>query len=245
MTLASRLSYAARHTVLATMVLFLFSPALVRSQEILIEQDVMADTIEDSFGPNRQQYAHVFLSLGSIALGDRNSAANKLFDQQTEFGFGIRYKRKLTDWLDIGADLQYQRIKLSIAQNPGKSFPDTNIYHRQDLRRGTIPASLFFRINYGRRGDYIAKFVDLGAYAELRVMERTVRWENTMSDTYRKVIEHGMDFSEQFLYGIYLRAGWNKYSLICRYRLSPLMSTSSGIGDLVPLTLGFQFGFHK
>ena len=72
-----------------------------------------------------------------------------------------------------------------------------------------------------------------------------MNWEESNLPGTRKVVHSGTEFTESWDWGLFMRVGWNKYNLVCRYRMSPLLTEGNGIPDMVPLTLGLQLGLHK
>ncbi len=219
--------------------------AAANAQSVLMEEKV--DFYEDlpERGPNRKHYTHGYGSWGVLFGSAENSyiRTNPLFSHY--FNLGVRYKRKLSNVYSLGYELEAGSHIFRLAEDEGRSFPDTIHFDKEKVNLYTLGLGLYNRFNFGRRGDYIGNFIDLGVYGEWNFASRYFYKNKYGNDQSRKLSIYNPGYVNTFNYGAFVRAGYNRYVLFARYRLSEIIDTEKGFNDLPPFSVGIQVGFHK
>ena len=223
------------------LIAFLLITTQAFAQEILLEQDVTADSVRPSRGPNLKNFTHFYAGLGFPVFTNEEVTYTE-FGTSTDVNFGLRYKRKFTNTLAAGADLCVAASSYKIKQDNMKSVPDTIANEKEKIRIGVVSPSVFLRLNIGKRGNYVGNFLDLGAYGgwNIRKMHITVN-HNDLDERIRVQTSH-LDYVETFTYGLLARAGINRYVVTARYRISDIFKPSYSFPELPRLTVGVEIG---
>jgi hypothetical protein len=211
-----------------------------------MERVVARDTAEGTKGPNLKKYKHWFVNLG-FAVPHSNNHYVK-YGLSHEIGFGYRTKRKLGEHYALGMDLAYQYRNYNVKNLVGFPGVDSlNVTKERYVQRG-FQFDLYQRINYGKRGNFLGKYIDLVVWGELPFWNfHSYRFSTPESQKMfgknGKITLRNFDWDERFLYGVQLRIGFNKNIFYGNYRLSQLFTTASGLPQLSPIVVGFQRGF--
>lgn len=216
------------------------------SQGPQMERIVARDTAEGSKGPNLKKYRHWFMSVGFLLPHSNNHFVK--FGLSHEIGFGYRTKRKLGEHYALGLDIAYQYRNYNVrnlVKFPG--VDSLNVSKERYVQRG-IQFDLYQRINYGRRGNFLGKYIDLVVWGELPFWNlNSFRFSTPESQKMYgkngKIVLRNFDWDETFLYGVQLRIGFNKNIFYGNYRVSQLFTTASGLPQLSPIVVGFQRAF--
>lgn len=213
---------------------------VVSSQTILLEEDVYQDTLESSFGPNRKHYVHSFTNIGVI-IGPSSEQLKEF--QSNEFITGVRYKYKLSKYYSLGVNFMY-------SNNTFRKIPPISTNPNYEIDRAkynfnSFQLELFNRFNFGKRGNIIGKFVDLGFYGSFiynsKYYERKLILNNNTSiSKYEETTFKNLQNVSAFNYGISIRAGSEWFSIYSKYRFSNIFENKSGI-YLPKLTIGAEF----
>jgi len=214
------------------------------SQDILLAQDVKGDTLQPLFGPNLKHFTFGYIGVGLPVFTNEDVAYTK-FGASSTIDFGIRYKRKLSNTFAIGLDLGANLSAYKISQEQGKTIPDTGINDKEKFQINTLNGSAFFRINMGRRGNYIGNYLDFGAYYGWNMVKKHKTVNENPEDERVKLSTSKLKYIDNFSSGLLARAGISRYALTARYRLSDIFVSSSTIPELPRLTIGFEIGIFK
>ena len=223
-----------------TIILLAFSLG-VFSQEILLQQNVKADTIQPLRGPNLKNFTCGYIGLGFPFY--TNEAVNYTKPGlSSTFDIGIRYKRKFTNYLALGLDLGLSSTGYKIKQKDPKTFPGTIVNDKEKFQISTLASSAFIRVNIGRRGNYIGNYLDMGAYGGWN-FQKKYKTINTNEDG-EKVRESitKLKYVESFSYGLLGRIGIGRYALSAGYRLSDIFKSSYAVPELPRLIVGVEIG---
>ena len=214
------------------------------SQDILLQQNVKADSVRPTYGPNLKNFFHGYVGIGFPFSRDDESGYTKPM-ASTNFDFGIRYKRRFTNYLAIGMDLGINSLSYKIKQNDSKTVPDNTINDKEKIQVNAVSSSAWFRINVGRRGNYIGNFLDLGAYGDWNFQKKH-RTTNTNTDNEKvKVTTSKLKYAEDFSFGVLTRVGIGRYALTARYRLNDIFKSSYNLPELPRLIVGFEVGLFR
>ena len=125
-------------------------------------------------------------------------------------------------------------------------------YATEDIRKEKflqrqLTGEWFFRTNFGKRGNIIGKFLDIGAeggwngYNTFRYLinEKDAQGNN-IARTSINVRRFGGAIP--YYYGVVARLGINKFMISGELRLSEMFKGSRNLPELSPLRVGLQFG---
>lgn len=213
------------------------------SQNVLLKQDVLADTASSNNGPNKANYFHTYFSYG-LPVAENFTGADIIIGRSANFNFGLRYKRKISNFYALGLELFYEGNEFNLKQNNDKILLDTTQHDRERLRFNQFGIGFYNRFNFGRRGDAIGNFIDIGAYGEW-VFNMTHVTKDEMPDGSKvKVKTRKLGYEEPLAYGVLVRIGFNRFVLFGKYRLSDFLKEKHGYPELPHINTGIQIGFH-
>jgi len=214
------------------------------SQEILLKQNVQADSIRPTRGPNLRNYLHGYIGFG-FPLHTNEVLNYTKPGTSIDFDFGLRYKRRITNYLAAGLDLGITTAAFKLKQKSPKTVPDTVINDKEKIQISSLVSSGYVRINVGRRGNYIGNYLDLGAYYgwNFQKKHKTTN-ENEAGEKVRESTTK-LKYVENFSYGLITRIGINRYALFASYRLSDIFISSYEIPELPRLIVGVEVGLFK
>ena len=213
---------------------------LLSAQTVILEIDPAVDTSESVFGPNRKYFAQSVYALGFF-LGPSDSVApyipGRSFTVKLSSLFKVRWTGFLSNCLELG--LKYNQIALE--QSASKTFPDTTHNRTQKLRSTTIEVNLFQRFNFGKRGDRIGNYVDIGAGVNWVPMMAHVRKKKLPDGRKQKTVNTKLPYRKSFYYTVLAKIGIGGVYFFGQYRLTPLIRTGFGDPALPPFVLGIGF----
>ena len=214
------------------------------SQDILLEQNVKADSVRPKYGPNLSNYLHGYIGLG-FPLFTSEAVSYTKPGSSSAFDFGLRYKRKLTNYLAVGIDMGVVAAAYKVQQKEGKTVPDTIINDKEKFQINSLQGSVYTRINVGRRGNYIGNFLDLGAFGSWNMIKKHKTTNENEEGEKVKVITGKLKYVETFGYGLLARIGVSRYAFTATYRLSDIFDSSAAIPELPRLIVGVEIGLFK
>jgi len=226
-----------------TIILFLLSISAF-SQDILLQQNVKADSVRPTFGPNLKNYVHGYIGIGFPFSTNSESGYTKPI-ASANLDLGVRYKRKFTNYLAMGLDLGISSTSYKIKQNDAKTVPDNIINDKEKIQVNAVASSVWLRINVGRRGNYIGNFLDLGAYGGWNFQKKHKTTNTNDNGEKVKVQTSKLRYVEDFSYGVLTRIGVGRYALTARYRISDLFKSSYGMPELPRMIVGIEVGLFR
>lgn len=210
------------------------------AQNIVLEKDPAIDSLVPKRGPNRKHYLHTYMSFGFTTDPGEAGARSR----QGTFGhcqLGLRYKRRLSQTFALGYEFAYDVNDLSQRQESGKLVPDTLQYRRERLIFYNALFSPYLRINFGRRGNQLGKYVDLAAYGTYTVSHVLFQRSELPDGRNIRSRTTGLTYFQRFNYGATVRIGINKIILYGHYRLSDLFYANWNFPEPARLQVGVQF----
>ena len=147
----------------------------------------------------------------------------------------------------MGSIINCNLKKFNIRQNANKIFPNNSLSDNEKLLTRNLALELFNRFNYGKRGNYIGNFLDIGAFGEWNFFPTYVV-DNKSSSSFSgktKLIHSDLRFTNVFNYGVTACLGFNKYVIYSSYRLSNVFRSSSNFAELPRFIIGLQLGLHQ
>jgi len=216
--------------------LLLSAPA----QNVILEKDPAIDSLVPSRGPNRKNYVHPYMSFG-FTTDPGEAGARSRQGTFGHFQFGVRYKRRLSQTFAVGYEFAYDVNDLSQKQEAGKVAPDTFQYKRERLIFYNGLFSPYLRINFGRRGNQLGKYVDLAAYGAYTFAHVLFQKSDLPDGRVVRSRTTGLSYFQRWNYGATVRIGINKFVLYGHYRLSDLFYSNWNFPEPSRLQVGIQF----
>ena len=237
------------------LVVALWSVLLVDAQTLMLHENINDyDFKRPAYGANMKNYTHWFLGYSLVGEQTDGIGADVVYGSSSEQVVGWRYKYRLGDFFAVGTDLMYSHVVFDIDQNAQKVFPSTDFHKREKIKLNKLGTDLYFRLNFGRRGNTIGKFVDFAAFANWNYDRKyivTDDLDGTAADNYaieNRFVYKKINYIEEFEYGLKFRMGINRWVITAEYRASDLF-TSDFKRDVLDVELprlfvGFQLGLH-
>ena len=116
-----------------TLLSIIFFCTYVAGQDVLLEEDVKADTIKKTVGPILKHFTHLYLDLGFIVGESETEGADINYGKSYIFSIGYRYKRKIWNFYAIGFDINYYLMSYNLKQNSFKKLPNDSIHNKEKL----------------------------------------------------------------------------------------------------------------
>lgn len=221
------------------------SPLAGQAQQVLVEGEL--DTVQASFGPNRRYFSHFFGGAG-LVLGPAGGAGARvrygLSSQETELG--LRLKRRYSQTLALTLAVRYALLTYGLHQSSQKTVPNAVLHQRESLRQHQVQLEGGLRLNAGRRGNVIGRYLDLLAWGG-RVVGTAHHTEDEPAPgsgaTSSETVERGLRYLARWPAGVGLRVGSGRFALTGRYRLtSAWHGAGTGWPELPRGVLGLEVG---
>ena len=227
--------------------------AFAEAQEVVLSKDV-DDQYKGTKGPNMRHYKQAYFGFGWIVDSDEEmgTAINPWKSGQVILGY--RYKLKLLSFYALGIDMNFKMNQYYFDgddENPVDSDnpnPLTNVIgeEKHSLVNNGIGLEFYQRINIGKRGNSLGKYLDTGIRGQWNMTNVEEYTLITKDDPYvgkTKIINRKLNYLETFSYGLSARIGINKFVLYSYYRLSDSFKPDFEIPELPRLTFGAQIAF--
>jgi hypothetical protein len=212
--------------VLLLSAVFGLQATATQAQRILLRESLATDTVPGVFGPNRAYYNHFYVGYGLVAGPGEGPGAALRYGNSGELVLGLRNKFRVSQALALGLDMRYARVAYYLAQNGQKILPNPVQHYREYLALPQAQLEAFARLNYGRRGNVIGRYLDVGGWGGW-VISTAHHYEDKPAGSGAKnvdVTEHGLWYLRRWSYGAGVRAGFGRYALTGRYRLSDVFA---------------------
>jgi hypothetical protein len=230
----------------AVVLLVLTAGFRVQAQQVLVEANVADDTIKTTFGPNRRYFGHVYGSYGLLAGASGGSGARLRYGLgSVEAQLGGRLKRRLSQTLALNLDVRYAYQQFSLAQNAQKTVPTPMLHKSESLSLHHLQSELSLRLNAGRRGNVVGRYLDLLAYGGwVAGTSHTTEDEPSPGITSVETTESGLPYLRRWTGGVGARLGSDRYALVTRYRLSSVFrSAYPAFPELPRWVVGVELGW--
>ena len=162
---------------------------------------------------------------------------------------GYRFKRKINNIYSLGWIINCNLKSFDIKQNALKIFPTNIISEKEKLLTRNLALGLYNRFNFGKRGNYIGNFIDVGAnfewnfYPTFVINNKNIFNASLSGNT--KQIQSNLKFNNASNYCIAAALGFNKYVIYSTYRLSNIFRNSFNFPELPRFIVGLQLGLHQ
>jgi hypothetical protein len=223
------------------------------SQEDLLYKNTQEQLDRKDVGPNTKNWWSSYLQFGFLipimnndSLGVKENLSSKMFET------GYRYKHKMNEHLSVGLDFGYNFSEYNILQSKTNNLLSPGVENKkQSIRMHAITFGAYARINFGKRGNIIGKYLDVGGNLQYSFRDdMLIRNEiqpgiGMPSEKIKNVYIH-LPFVGDLQYFGTIRFGWNYISLFAKYRFSELFTAVDYINgnrtlpNLPPLHFGVE-----
>ena len=236
--------------------LFVFLPAAF-SQNVVLEQDVNKDTVQQTNGPNLKHFSQFYVGYGLVAGETDGSGADIKYGASDQWMVGYRYKRKISNFYALGYELNYNAYTFVLDDSKDKLFPTSVSYDKEKLVLHNLGLVLYNRFNFGRRGNHLGKYLDLGAYGDWSFDSKYIaKYELDSANAFGakkiKMISKDLQYLNKIHYGVLARFGINRFMVFGSYRLSDIFKDEYqqsnenilGYPELPRMVFGLQIGIN-
>lgn len=236
-----------KYLLLISIWLLLLPPS--NAQDVLLNQDVTQDTVKSDFGPNLKRFRHGYLGVGLVLGPAEAPGSDVLYGNSINFAIGTRIKRKLSEFLSVGWDLSYRATAYRLKQDSLKILPTPDIHHRERLSTNMAQLQLYARFNFGKRGNQLGEYLDLGFAGEWGFIYRHYYRDNldpvgAYGAEQVEVVNKRLVYTNRWQYGAIVRVGSNRMSLYGHYRFSDLFNDTRAYPELPRLVIGVQLNLY-
>ena len=219
-------------------------PLAARAQQVLVQGTVAEDTVKNAYGPNRRYFGHLYMGYGLVAGPAGAGAGLRYGLPSSELRAGGRLKFRLSQALACNVDLGYAFQRYELAQNARKTVPTAQLHRQERLARQLLYSEVSIRLNAGRRGNAIGRYLDLLASGGWVAATSHVT-EDEPGPGIRSVetTERGLPYLRRWTGGVGARLGIDRYALVGRYRLTSAFAASYATWPELPRwVLGVEVG---
>lgn len=216
----------------------------IAAQTVVVAEDVIKKDEEADFGMNRKHFSHSFVGLQFVAGPPEMAGADIVYGRSRTLQYGYRYKRKLSETFSFGSEIMASRHGYHVKQSSKKLVPDNIIRDREKLVFLDAGLRLYKRINFGKRGNYIGRFIDAGGWASWIFHSRHVYFYEEEGVSVR-VRKSGVKYPSPFHYGVMARVGFNNIVIKGTYRMSDLFKESANMPEFPRYSIGVEVGLHS
>lgn len=209
------------HRLALALSILLCTPLLGRAQQVLVKANVADDTVKNKFGPNRQYYGHLYVGYGLLAGPAGQGAQLERGLRSAELRVGGRLKFRFNQALAMNLDLGYGYLRYQLAQHSNKLVPSPALHRRESLGLHSLYSEASVRLNAGRRGNSVGRYVDVLAGGGWAVATNHATEDDPGPGIGSvETTEHGLPYLRRWSSGVGARLGIDRYALTTRYRLS-------------------------
>ncbi len=227
--------------------------ALITTTSFLFSQNMILDEKPDSlykipkWGKNRAHYIHLFWSFGMVVGAPDGNSYDLKYGNSNTWKFGVRYKRKICSSFAIGFDASIATTQFRFAQYGNNVFPDSLMHDKEYISLSTIEVDYYNRINFGKRGDQVGYYIDLGGFLTSNFASSHL-FVDKLSTPYLgsekiEVKLHNLNYFDDYQWGLKTRIGFNRYAFWASYRMSNYFNSKAPSGIELPRTMvGLELG---
>lgn len=221
-------------------------------QTAVFRHDVQSDWTFDDRGPNRKRFTQGIVGYGFIAGTSESDSATIIGGRSAQFYTGYRSKFKISERYALGYGLTFVRKNFFLEQDSTKLLPTPDIWKREKLQTTSLRVDLYQRFNFKKRGDFLGEYLDIGGYFNYHLAKRHVIVDDSdlpslFGSRNSRIVNSGLQYMQDYSYGLNARLGWNVIVLFGEYRLSDLFQSFSGrqFPELPRLTIGIELGLFS
>jgi len=213
----------------------------VTAQNVLLLEEPDTTGEVALFGRNRAVYVHPLFKFGAVIPVYEDGGEVGFLSTTT--GADIRTKAKICSWNALVLDFGYRCDRYSIGKDDALGIPGFGgVHKRERLSLHNVSFSLCDRVNFGRRGNILGIYLDIGFYGDLLVRGSHLMVNEfydsdseTAERTVQRIKQTQLPFLSRYNYGLTARFGWEWGSVFAMYRVNDL------VVDRPPITVYSDF----
>ncbi|WP_045688013.1 MULTISPECIES: hypothetical protein [Hymenobacter] len=215
--------------LLAAVLLSSLTASVAQAQRVLLRSVTRFDTVETRTGPNRAFFQHAYVGYAPVVGRSKNSGAELRSFSSAELFAGMRYKFRLSQQAAVGFDVRYVRLNYALVQNAQKVLPNATTHHSENLVIQQAVLEPYMRLNFGRRGNVVGRYLDLTAGAGWVFGTLHTYQDRGGSNRAKRTIvnERGLDYLERWPLTVGARLGSGRLVAVGRYRLTHTFTPSA------------------
>lgn len=231
------------------------------AQRVIFKRDVeeqIRRVYQDSTGPNGNYFAHSFIGLGMIVpVNTSDSTAITENGRSNQFYAGFREKIKFNKTFALTIDLLYVHQKFNIRQDEQINiFSPGKINDVQKFNTNSIGLGGGLRINYGKRGNVMGRYIEVGGdigyvFANRLFTRNRVDAATNNGAEKIKLSYNNLDYVRPLMYSANLRAGFNHFVFFARYRVNDQFKRSDHfypigtLPELPRICIGLEIALYE
>lgn len=239
-----------RKLLLSLITLLMCLPG-IQAQDVIFERRIERDSLifSDDEGPNSSYFSYITFGFGIMALpADHDSIKSQL---STNINLGIINKYRVSNHYALGFSLFYNYLNYEFKPFSHNYAPIEGAkLEDEKLNMHMWGLELFNRFNFGRRGNVLGTFLDIGFYANLVGSSyHKMEWglKNSTNNDYEE--EEQYLYSPAYMnfydYGLRMRFGWDHLALFSEFRLSDLFNNKATYAAPGRLIIGLQIAIYE
>lgn len=238
-------------SIIIVIAILFFGVIYAKSQTVLVDEKPSELYKVSKWGKNRKNFTHFYLALGSVVSQPEGRAFEITPGLSNQVKFGLRYKLRFCNFYAWGLDLSISGNRNLIKQNTNNFFPDSLKHEKEVFKYQTIGLEYFNRFNFGRRGNQVGKFLDLGAWGNWLYSPQHIFWDEHITPvngaSKSKTILSDLNYTTDFHWGVSARLGINRWVIYGSYRMSDIFNskfhTQTMSVEPSRLIVGVEVGF--
>jgi hypothetical protein len=212
------------------------------AQKKVFEKKVDDELFNSEKGPNKKSFKHFYIQYSLFPVDYDGAKINSL--KSNSYGFGYRYKYKVSSFYSFGFDANYLMNNFNLTQKDKKRLPNPIQHKNEVLRTNNLSLEFYQRINIGKSGNMLGLYFDFGGYAGVVFAPKHIYKDKDSDDDYNSkttITKHkGLNYFEPFSYGLRSRFGYNKLSITAEHRLTRLVKNKFEYPKLPDWSIGIQ-----
>lgn len=218
------------------------------SQTVLMKETIDTTKKLAVVGPNRKHFGHLITAYGFSIPTNTSEYSIKPFGSGNYF-LGYRNKQRINNTFAYGFSIAYNYHNYLLAPNLTDTLPSPFRFDKESIKFNNVYFDLYQRVNYGRRGNSLGKFIDFGffgeyAFSTVYSIKHNLSANNTMQANRMAVKYKNINYLNPFNYGVTLRVGFDKYVFYGSYRLSNCVKGNTVMKELPRLSAGIEIAMY-
>jgi hypothetical protein len=229
--------------------IIVFICSKISSQTVLLEKNVKDNAYSHSKGPNMRKFSHIYFGYEFFASNPDNEGADIIYGLSSCMNIGYRFKFKIAEFYSIGFNTNYNFQKYVMKQVAEKILPNSDLHDREKIRFNNAGIEFYNRINVGKRGNIIGKYLDIGLYCKWAFAINHFIKDKVSDDNNKAKLAitkySNILYTKRFFYGFSARMGINRLAISAEYRLSDLFKEEYQFPELPRFSIGLELALYN
>ena len=218
------------------------------SQNVIMKETIDTTKKVEAVGPNRKHFGHLITAYGFGIQSNNTEYTIKPFGSGNYF-LGYRNKQRINKTFAYGFSIAYNYRNFHLLPKLTDTLPGPFRFDKESIKFNNIYFDLYQRINYGRRGNSLGKFIDVGFYGEYAFstvysVKHNLPANNNMQANKVALKYKNLNYLNPFNYGLTLRIGFDKYVFFGNYRISNCVKGNTVMKELPRISAGVEIAMY-